>query len=102
MTFANFALAGCVLLSMLSAAAQNRMPPIPKEKMTDAQKKTADEVAAGPRGAESKARRFVKSPAELVFMRLVALWRLFGHALKNQGSSRDEILDSAQTFTVSS
>jgi 4-carboxymuconolactone decarboxylase len=27
------------------------MPPIPKEKMTDAQKKAADELVAGPRGA---------------------------------------------------
>ena len=60
MTFANFALAGCVLLSMLSAAAaQNRMPPIPKEKWTDAQKKAADELAAGPRGAGAVAGPFV-------------------------------------------
>ena len=60
MTFANFALAGCVLLSMLSAAAaQNRMPPIPKEKMTDAQKKAADELAAGPRGAGALGGPFV-------------------------------------------
>ena len=27
------------------------MPPIPRDKMTDAQKKAADELVAGPRGA---------------------------------------------------
>jgi 4-carboxymuconolactone decarboxylase len=60
MTLANFALAGCMLLSMLSAAAaQDRMPPIPKDKMTEAQKKAADELAAGPRGAGSMAGPFV-------------------------------------------
>jgi 4-carboxymuconolactone decarboxylase len=60
MTLANVALAGCMLLSMLSAAAaQDRMPPIPKEKMTEAQKKAADELAAGPRGAASLAGPFV-------------------------------------------
>jgi len=60
MTLANFALAGCILLSMISAAAaQDRMPPIPKDKMTEAQKKAADELAAGPRGAGSMAGPFV-------------------------------------------
>ena len=40
--------AAAVLLAALSgsAAAQSRMPPIPPEKMTDAQKKAADEFAA--------------------------------------------------------
>ncbi len=33
-----------------TAAAQDRMPPIPADKMTDAQKKVADELIAGPRG----------------------------------------------------
>jgi 4-carboxymuconolactone decarboxylase len=48
--FVNLALAGCVLFSLLStAAAQDRMPPIPKEKWTDAQKKAAEELVAGPR-----------------------------------------------------
>ena len=41
---------GAILLSM-TAAAQDRMPPIPADKMTDAQKKAAAELAAGPRGA---------------------------------------------------
>src|SRR5258706_13462726 len=52
MTFANYALAVCVAFSILAtAAAQDRMPPIPKDKMTAAQKKAADELIAGPRGA---------------------------------------------------
>ncbi len=34
----------------LAAAAQDRMPPIPADKMTEAQKKAAAELAAGPRG----------------------------------------------------
>jgi 4-carboxymuconolactone decarboxylase len=51
-TSINFALAACALLSILvSAAAQDRMPPIPMEKMTDAQKKAAAELVAGPRGS---------------------------------------------------
>jgi 4-carboxymuconolactone decarboxylase len=33
-----------------TAAAQDRMPPIPDDKMTDAQKKVAAELIAGPRG----------------------------------------------------
>ena len=52
MTLPNRAVAVCVVFSFLgTAAAQDRMPPIPKEKMTDAQKKAADELVAGPRGA---------------------------------------------------
>src|ERR1700719_233539 len=43
-------LCGAILLSMI-AAAQDRMPPIPADKMTEAQKKAAAELAAGPRGA---------------------------------------------------
>ena len=35
----------------MTAAAQDRMPPIPSDKMTEAQKKAAAELAAGPRGA---------------------------------------------------
>jgi len=33
------------------AVAQDRMPPIPTEKMTDAQRKAAAELASGPRGS---------------------------------------------------
>ena len=43
-------LCGAILLSM-TVAAQDRMPPIPADKMTEAQKKAAAELAAGPRGA---------------------------------------------------
>jgi 4-carboxymuconolactone decarboxylase len=39
-----------ILLGMTGAAAQDRMPPIPADKMTEAQKKAAAELAAGPRG----------------------------------------------------
>ena len=47
----SIALTACaVILFLGSAAAQERMPPIPKEKMTDAQKKAAAELIAGPRG----------------------------------------------------
>jgi 4-carboxymuconolactone decarboxylase len=50
--FATVALEVCILLLVVgAAAAQDRMPPIPKEKMTDAQKKALDEVTSGPRGA---------------------------------------------------
>src|SRR5258705_11643731 len=51
-------LCGAILLSM-TAAAQDRMPPIPADKMTDAQKKAAAELAAGPRGAYSSRGPFV-------------------------------------------
>jgi len=47
-----FALDVCILLLVVGAvAAQDRMPPIPKDKMTEAQKKAFDEVTSGPRGA---------------------------------------------------
>jgi 4-carboxymuconolactone decarboxylase len=49
---ATFALDACILLFIVgAAAAQDRMPPIPKDKMTEAQKKAFDEVTSGPRGA---------------------------------------------------
>ncbi|PYU31222.1 MAG: 4-carboxy muconolactone decarboxylase [Acidobacteria bacterium] len=52
MRLVTFALEACILLLVIgAAAAQDRMPPIPKEKMTEAQKKAFDEVTSGPRGA---------------------------------------------------
>lgn len=52
MRLATFALDVCILLLVVgAAAAQDRMPPIPKDKMTEAQKKALDDVTAGPRGA---------------------------------------------------
>lgn len=52
MNLISTALAGFVLFAVIgSAAAQDRMPPIPTDKMTDAQKKAAAEIIAGPRGA---------------------------------------------------
>jgi 4-carboxymuconolactone decarboxylase len=51
MDFAMPALMACtLLLSFSAAAAQDRMPPIPADKMTEAQKKAAAEIIAGPRG----------------------------------------------------
>jgi 4-carboxymuconolactone decarboxylase len=51
-SFAKFTVVACALFSVLgSAAAQDRMPPISTDKMTDAQKKAAEELIAGPRGA---------------------------------------------------
>lgn len=44
-------LAFTLLLGFAHSAAQDRMPPIPQDKMTDAQKKAAADVIAGPRGA---------------------------------------------------
>ena len=52
MRLVTFALDACILLLIVgAAAAQDRMPPIPKDKMTEAQKKAFDEVTSGPRGA---------------------------------------------------
>lgn len=52
MNFIKIMLAACALLPALgTAAAQDRMPPIPADKMTDAQKKAAADLVAGPRGA---------------------------------------------------
>jgi 4-carboxymuconolactone decarboxylase len=49
---ATFALDTCLLLLVVGAAvAQDRMPPIPKDKMTEAQKKVFEDVTSGPRGA---------------------------------------------------
>jgi 4-carboxymuconolactone decarboxylase len=51
MEFAKLALVACtVLIAFSRAAGQDRMPPVPADKMTDAQKKAAAELIAGPRG----------------------------------------------------
>lgn len=51
MKIAKIYLGALILFSVAgTAAAQDRMPPIPADKMTDAQKKVADELIAGPRG----------------------------------------------------
>jgi 4-carboxymuconolactone decarboxylase len=42
-----------------AAVAQDRMPPIAKEKMTEAQKKAQEEVTSGPRGAAGAQGPFV-------------------------------------------
>lgn len=50
MNIAKWALLACISLSMAGrAAAQDRMPPIPADKMTDAQKKAAGDLLSGPR-----------------------------------------------------
>lgn len=52
MKFAKAILSVSILVSTAGiAAAQDRMPPIPADKMTDVQKKVAAELVAGPRGA---------------------------------------------------
>ena len=54
MNFSRTAFAVFALFSVLgSAAAQDRMPPIPTDQMTAAQKKAADELIAGKRGTLS-------------------------------------------------
>lgn len=51
MNFTTIVLTACAMFTVLgSAAAQDRMPPIPADKMTDAQKKAAEELKSGPRG----------------------------------------------------
>jgi 4-carboxymuconolactone decarboxylase len=52
-TLAGTSLLGLGLPAAAAAAeaAPDRMPPIPNEKWTDAQKKVAEEIVAGPRGA---------------------------------------------------
>lgn len=40
-----------VLVAQAIAAGQDRMPPIPRDRMTEAQKKAADELISGRRGA---------------------------------------------------
>jgi len=57
---ATFALDSFLLLFCLSAAAaQDRMPPIPKDKMTEAQRKALEEVTSGPRGAAGAGGPFI-------------------------------------------
>ena len=51
MSFQKLAIAACGSLLAVSAAAQDRMPPIPNDKMTEAQKKAAQELVSGPRRA---------------------------------------------------
>jgi 4-carboxymuconolactone decarboxylase len=62
---ATFALEACILLLVVgAAAAQNRMPPVPKDKMTEAQKKALEEVIAsrGAGGAEGPFVPMLRSP----------------------------------------
>lgn len=60
MRLATFALDVCVLFLVVgTAAAQDRMPPIPKEKMTEAQKQALEELTSGPRGAVGASGPFV-------------------------------------------
>ena len=52
MNFATMAVVMCALTATLgTAAAQDRMPPIPTDKLTAAQKKAAEELVADPRRA---------------------------------------------------
>src|SRR5580704_17053683 len=52
MKYMSCAVLFCTVLFVTgSASAQDRMPTIPREKMTDAQKRAADELVAGRRGA---------------------------------------------------
>jgi 4-carboxymuconolactone decarboxylase len=54
------ALAFCALLGVAgTAAAQDRMPPIPADKLTDTQKKAIDEITSGPRGSAGLVGPFV-------------------------------------------
>lgn len=65
MRLATFALEACILLLVVgAAAAQNRMPPVPKDKMTEAQKKALEEVIAsrGAGGAEGPFVPMLRSP----------------------------------------
>jgi 4-carboxymuconolactone decarboxylase len=51
MNFSKWIIFGFTLVSMIGLAiAQDRMPPIPSDKLTDAQKKAAANLVAGPRG----------------------------------------------------
>jgi 4-carboxymuconolactone decarboxylase len=51
MKISKVSLGALILFSIAgTAAAQDRMPPIPDDKMTDAQKRVAAEIIAGPRG----------------------------------------------------
>lgn len=66
MKLATFALDTCLLLLVVgAAAAQDRMPPIPKDKMTEAQKQAYNDVTSGPRwagGAEGPFVPLLRSP----------------------------------------
>ena len=65
MRVATFAAEVCILFFVVgAAAAQNRMPPIPKDKMTEAQKKALEEVMAsrGAGGAEGPFVPLLRSP----------------------------------------
>ena len=73
-----------ILLGMTAAAAQDRMPPIPADKMTDAQKKAAAELAAGPRGAYSSRGPFVplvRSPELMSRVQKVGEYLRYGSSL---------------------
>jgi 4-carboxymuconolactone decarboxylase len=62
---ATFALEVCILLLVVgAAAAQDRMPPIPKDKMTEGQRKALEEVMAsrGAGGAEGPFVPMLRSP----------------------------------------
>lgn len=65
MRVATFAVEVCILFLVVgAAAAQDRMPPIPKDKMTEVQKKALEEVMAsrGAGGAEGPFVPMLRSP----------------------------------------
>lgn len=65
MRVATFALEVCILFLLVGAAvAQDRMPPIPKDKMSETQKKALEEVTAtrGAGGAEGPFVPLLRSP----------------------------------------
>jgi len=65
MRVATFAVEVCILFLLVGAAvAQDRMPPIPKDKMTEGQRKALEDVMAsrGPGGAEGPFVPMLRSP----------------------------------------
>ena len=66
----------------MSTAASDRMPPIPRERMTDAQRAAADELIAGPRkGVKGPFIPLLRSPELMARLQKVGEYLRFGSAL---------------------
>ena len=64
------------------STAEDRMPPIPRERMTDAQRAAADELIAGPRkGVKGPFIPLLRSPELMARLQKVGEYLRFGSAL---------------------
>src|SRR5579863_7364015 len=77
-------LLSAVLIMTTTGFAQDRMPLIPADKMTEAQKKVASDIAAGPRGSMNTTGPFIpllRTPELLDAVQRMGVYMVYHHFL---------------------